>query len=350
MDLRDAAAYHALVLSSEGASLATQRNYLFYWRRLIDYCDDTSTSADLDRFGAELIRAAASWYRGQVRPGSSRGGAQAVRQFVQRMNTAGGFLVKEGIIPEEQWRRVTAPRIGKLSRQPFNQQEIAAMWGSCARTRNKERDEALFLLLLDTGMRIGEAASLTLSHVDLAQHRLIVGADAKGKRERIVPVGSGDRRDGGRTVMAIRRYLSVRPGNRFDHDRLFLSGSGHPMLASGLSDSIKHLGRLAGVDNPIPHRLRHTFATQYLQEYPGDEIGLRRIVGHISDGVLVDYVHFSQSVIAERAGRVALSERWLGAGRSIPTVPAWRTAPVGSPEQRPTSADSDHAARHRQSR
>lgn len=349
MDLRDAAAYHALVLNSEGASLATQRNYLFYWKRLLEYCDESSTPVGLDQFTPELLRAASNWYRGNTRPGSSRGGAQAVRQFVQRMNTAGGFLIKESLIPEAQFRRVKAPRIGKLSRQPFTQQEIAAMWGSCSRTRNKERDEALFLLLLDTGMRIGEAAGLTLAHVDLAQHRLIVGADAKGKRERIVPVGSGDRRDGGRTVAAIRRYLAVRPGNRFDHDRLFLTSEGHPILASGLSDSIQHLGRLAGVENPIPHRLRHTMATMWLQDYPGDEIGLRRIIGHISDGVLADYVHFSQTVLAQRAGRVALSERWLGAGRSLPTVPAWRSAPVGSPDQRPTGTDSDHTARRRRS-
>lgn len=346
MDLRDAAAYHALVLSSEGASLATQRNYLFYWRRLLKYCDETATSVALSSFGPELLRSAAAWYRGQVRPGSSRGGAQAVRQFVQRMNTAGGFLIKEGLIPEAQFRRVKAPRIGKLSRQPFTQQEIAAMWGACARARNKERDEALLLLLLDTGMRIGEAASMTLEHVDLAQHRLIVGADAKGKRERIVPVGSSDRRDGGRTVTAIRRYMAVRPGNRFDQGKLFLSYDGRSIRPSGLSDAIQHLGRLAGVTQPIPHRLRHTMATQYLQDYPGDEIGLRRIIGHVSDGVLADYVHFSQSVIAERAGRVALSERWLGGGRTAHT---WRSAPVSQPDQRPTGTDPDLSARRRRS-
>lgn len=348
MDLRDAAAYHALVLSTEGASAATTANYLFYWRRLLEYCDDSSSGVDLSLFSPELVRAASNWYRGQIRPGASRGGAQAVRQFVQRMNTAGNFLIKEGVIPETQFRPVKPPRIGKLSRQPFTQQEIAAMWGACQRTRNPARDEALLLLLLDTGMRIGEACGLTLEHVDLVQHRVMVGAEAKGKRERVVPVGSGDRRDGGRTMTAIRRYLAERPGNRFDHDRLFLSHDGRPMLAAGLSDAVQHLGKLGGVANPIPHRLRHTFCTQYLQEYPGDEIGLRRIVGHISDGVLADYVHFSQTVIAERAGRVALSERWLGGNRSLP-VQAWRSAPAGELGRQQTGTDPDHATHRRRS-
>lgn len=351
MDLRDAAAYHALVLSSEGASVATQRNYLFYWRRLLQYCDDSESGVDLSLFTPELLRAASNWYRGNTRPGSSRGGAQAVRQFVMKMNTAGNFLIKEGVIPEMQFRTVKPPKIGKLTRQPFTQQEINAMWGACSRTRNQARDEAVLLLLLDTGMRIGEASGLTLAHVDLMQHRIIVGAEAKSKRERVVPVGSGDRRDGGRTIGALRRYLAVRPGNNFDHDRLFLSQDGRPMLASGLSGAIQHLGKIAGVFNPIPHRLRHTFCTEYLQEYPGDEIGLRRIVGHISDGVLSDYVHFSQTVIAERSGRVALSERWLGAGRSAQVVKraGWRSVPVGAPDQRPTGTDLDHTARRRRS-
>lgn len=344
--MRDAAAYHALVLGTEGASVATSRNYLFYWRKLLEYCDDSGTSVGLDQFGPELIRAAANWYRGQTRPGSSRGGAQAVRQFVQRMNTAGNFLVKEGVIAESQWRSVKPPRVGKLLRKPFNQQEISAMWGACARTRSPARDEALLMLLLDTGMRVGEAASLTLQHVDLAQHRVIVGADAKGKQERLVPVGTGDRRDGGRTVAAIRKYLQVRPGNRFDHDRLFLSHDGRPMQASGLSDAIQHLGNLTGVVNPIAHRLRHTMATEYLQEFPGDEIGLRRIIGHVSAEVLADYVHFSQTVIAERAGRVALSERWLGAGK---TPAVWRSAPASQLERQPTGTDPDHSTRRRRS-
>jgi len=51
--------------------------------------------------------------------------------------------------------------------------------------------------------------------------------------------------------------------------------------------------------------------------YPGDEIGLRRIIGHISSQILADYVHFAQFIIAERAGRASLAEQWLANERQV---------------------------------
>lgn len=311
LDLRDAAAYHALVLSAENASVETQRNYLFHWRILIDYCEASGTGIDLAAFSRETIRAASEWYRRRANPTSSRQGAVGVRQFVQRMNTAGNFLIREEVIPENQFRVIRAPRVEKVLRKPFTEIEVNAMWGASQRTRNPERDAALFLLLLNTGMRIGEAAALTLDKVDLARNQITVGAQGKSRRERIVPIGSLIQRDGGRAPRAIRAYLKVRPGTVFDQNRLFLSHDGRPMRAAVLSNVVKRLGHMAGVDDPIPHRLRHLFATDYLTQYPGDESGLRRIIGHLSHAVLEDYVHLAQSTIAERAGHVALSERWL---------------------------------------
>jgi integrase len=74
---------------------------------------------------------------------------------------------------------------------------------------------------------------------------------------------------------------------------------------------IHRLGDLAGVEDATPHRFRHTFCTVYLTQYPGDELGLRRIVGHLSSDVLADYVHLAEQAIAQRAGRVAPSQNWL---------------------------------------
>lgn len=311
VDLRDAAAYHALVLSTENASLETQRNYLFHWKILIDYCEASGAGISLAEFNRETIRAASEWYRRRANPQSSRQGAVGVRQFVQRMNTAGNFLIREEVIPDTQFRSVRAPRVAKVLRKPFSEVEVNALWGAAQRTRNPERDSALFLLLLNTGMRIGEAAGLTVDKLDLARNQVTVGAEGKSRRERLVPIGSVTQRDGGRAVRAIKGYLKVRPGTAFDQGRLFLSHDGHPLRAVALSNVIKKLGEMAGVDNPIPHRLRHLFATDYLTQYPGDETGLRRIIGHVSHAVLEDYVHLAQSTIAERASHVALSERWL---------------------------------------
>jgi integrase/recombinase XerD len=316
VDLRDAAAYHALVLNAEGASLSTQRNYLFYWSKLIQFCEETGYSNRVEQFSPDLVRRASVWYRSHA--SGRRDGAVAVRQFVARMNTIGALLIREKILRKSAYQSLKLPRVAKLLREPYTQTEVAAMWGVCHNTRNPERDGALLLMLLDTGMRPGEACGLTLDKVHLDEHQLIVGETGKGKRERIVPFGDLSQRSGGRAVQALKTYLAVRPGTAFDRGRVFLDSTGHPILSAAISDAIQRVGEQAGVPNPIPYRLRHTFCTWYLVQYPGDELGLRRIVGHLSKEVLADYVHFAQSIVAERAGRASLAEQWLGGSPVTP--------------------------------
>jgi hypothetical protein len=118
---------------------------------------------------------------------------------------------------------------------------------------------------------------------------------------------------------------------------------------------IKRLGRAAGVENCIAHRCRHTMATHYLTVHPGDEIGLRRILGHCSNEVLSDYIHLSPATVAQRAGQASLAET-LGvrpmaaapvreaARRREPIQPAWSgtavTVPPPAP-RRPTIVDRE---------
>lgn len=309
MELRDAAAYHALLLNVERASEETTRNYLHYWQRLIDYVESNGLDARVENFSPQLVRDAALWYR--ERATGRRGGVVAVRQFVERMNTIGKMLMREKIIGKTAYESVRLPRVEKQLRDPFSKTEVSAMWAAAQSSRNPERAEALLLLLLDTGMRIGEAATLTINNLDLVNRQLRVSDEGKGRRERLVPFGDSSR-TGGRTVQALRRYLAVRRGSAFDKGRVFLSHDGFGMTPTGLSDVIQSLGRAAGVDNPIPHRLRHTFCTWYLTAHPGDELGLRAVVGHLSKEVLADYVHFSTAALRERVGRSSLSDIWLG--------------------------------------
>jgi hypothetical protein len=63
----------------------------------------------------------------------------------------------------------------------------------------------------------------------------------------------------------------------------------------------------------MAHRFRHTFSSWYLVRHPGDETGLRGILGHLSADMLRVYVHLAYEITAQRAGRVSLSEAWLGA-------------------------------------
>jgi integrase len=70
------------------------------------------------------------------------------------------------------------------------------------------------------------------------------------------------------------------------------------------------LGKAAGVEHCIPHRGRHTHASELLAELPGAEIHLRHRLGHISGQVLADYVTISERSAREVAVIASLSAKW----------------------------------------
>jgi len=141
----------------------------------------------------------------------------------------------------------------------------------------------------------------------------------KGKRERTLPIGLVTTSDGGPLMRSLRAWVKERGDLARRHPEraeawLFLTIGGYHLTARGAADVIKRLGTVAGVANAIPHRFRHTFCTVYLTRFPGDEQGLRRIVGHLSQDVLTDYVHLAEQDIAQRAGRVSPTQHWLREG------------------------------------
>lgn len=310
-DLRDAVSFHQLLLSANGASKFTQRQYLLYECAFLRYLDEHRIPPKLSELNVQRVSEFLVWYRGRDHPRRSRGGEVAVRAAADILKRLAQLLEDNGYFDVTPLRKLRRPRIAKHTRTPFSQQEVSAMWGACFRTQHPARDEAMFLLLLRTGMRIGEACSLRMDHIDLRNQTVTVMG--KGRRERTIPIGDTDRRDGGRVIQAIRRYLQLRDEpHPTAAPYLFLSRDRRRLTGPGGNELIKRIAALAGVENAYPHRLRHTFCTDYLTEHPGDEMGLRRIVGHISRDVLGDYVHLADGTIAQRVGAASIVARWLG--------------------------------------
>lgn len=315
MDLIDAVSYHQLVLLAEGRSSATLRLYLLYEKRFLEFLADRGLPATLDQLDPTNARQAVLWF--QQRGAGARGGAAATRMFLNVLKTWAAFLAHEGVWSDSPLERVARVKIRTLERQPFSRAEVLALLAACDLSRMPARDRALVQLLLDTGARIGEVTGLRLDDVDLERRQIRVLG--KGNRERTIPIGTPTQPGGGPLPRALRAWLGVRSERIRRHPErgahfLFLTLAGFRLTAEGGTDVIKHLGQVAGVPNATPHRFRHTFCTVYLTSYPGDELGLRRIVGHLSKDVLATYVHLSQNAIAQRVEHVAPTQRWLRDG------------------------------------
>jgi site-specific recombinase XerD len=189
---------------------------------------------------------------------------------VRTLKAFGTWVAGEFELASNPLRGVPLPRVPEQLVPSLRDPEIIALLRAVDGSRDPERDRAIVLLLLDTGVRVSEASSLRVGDLDLVEGRCRVFG--KGGKERLVPIGRRARK-------AVRRWLSHRHGVR-DDDPLFTGPGGHRLTARGLYQLVHRLAARAGLQTRCsPHVLRHTFARSFLTN-GGDVFSLQRILGH----------------------------------------------------------------------
>lgn len=147
------------------------------------------------------------------------------------------------------------------------------------RSFEERRDTAVFLLLLDTGMRRAEIAGLRVEDIDFASN--IAGVLGKGRRPRACPFGR-------KTAQALDRYVRLRAQNRCaERPELWLGHAG-PMTVQGIYQIVRDRAQAAGLGKLHTHQFRHTFAHEWLSA-GGNEGDLMRLAGWRSRTMLSRY-------------------------------------------------------------
>lgn len=118
------------------------------------------------------------------------------------------------------------------------------------------RNRAMFLLLLRTGMRIGELLDLRSSDVDLQEQKVMIYIGEKNYRGRVVYF-SNDARE------ALEEWMQIRDPQR---QCLFYASTRHSLTYATVRERFKKYLKKAGLDHKgyTMHQLRHTFATDLL--------------------------------------------------------------------------------------
>ena len=134
------------------------------------------------------------------------------------------------------------------------------------------RDAALIDLLVSTGIRIGEAAAITLDDIVTAERTLLI--HGKGRKQRLIYVSS--------PVTWARISALVKERKRAQGSYLFVNRYDNPISIHGIEDIYKKYARKAQINTKsTPHYLRHTFATNLLAN-GADLRSVQEILGHAS--------------------------------------------------------------------
>jgi integrase/recombinase XerD len=145
--------------------------------------------------------------------------------------------------------------------------------------RNDPRMFAVIELLLQTGIRIGELANLTLSDIQKGQLHI---APAEKHAERMVPVNK-------RAQEALDKYLEIRPKTSSEH--LFITKSGKPFLIRNIRTAVERYFRLAEVKNAKVNDLRHTFVAHHLK-HGVSLVLISKVLGHKRISTTERYLEF----------------------------------------------------------
>jgi integrase/recombinase XerD len=104
------------------------------------------------------------------------------------------------------------------------------------------------------------------------------------------------------------RYLTNRPETEKD-DPLFLSERGRRLEHDAIRHLLVGLGDKAGVKNCHPHRLRHTFAIEFLRN-SGDVFTLQMLLGHSSLEMVQTYAKLAKIDAKNIHYKASPVDRW----------------------------------------
>lgn len=211
--------------------------------------------------------------------------------YHQFLSGAFRWMVDCGICASSPMAGVSHPRAARsrpLEGRLFDPEDLPALRAWLRGPGSEgggERAEAAFglELIVDTGMRIGEALAVPVSRVRLGVPDVLVAAtvvERPNLHVQPIPKGGKQRRIGLGPECAARvaEKIASQGLGRCD---LLVGGGRAPMRTGPLRDLMHEAERELGLPDRTPHSLRHAHATELL-EGGADLVSVQRRLGHSS--------------------------------------------------------------------
>jgi integrase/recombinase XerD len=203
----------------------------------------------------------------------------SIDSYIRGLNCFLSWLQRNGHMTQH--LRIPRPRFELELPRTLNQTEIAKLVQLKPRSRTMRRVHTIALVCLDTGCRVKEVLGLRFGDVDL--DAMVLRVLGKGRRERLVPFSPELRR-------VLFRWIESERGSRHSTELVFATRDGLRLRYDNMRRDYQKLLAQAGIKDPGGfHKLRHTFATEFIRTGRG-EILLSRILGHTTLDMTRRYV------------------------------------------------------------
>ena len=206
------------------------------------------------------------------------GKAYPTRKLIKTLlNQLSKYAIENDIVEKQYSQFIDVGKNeGKLKRVPFSQEEIDTLF------KNDNFDFVdTILIMIYSGMRIGELLSLETKNIYLDKRYMIGGIKTEAGKDRVIPINK-------KIEKYIQKYYN--PNNQY----LITNFKGEQMKYSNYRrekfDNIMEKLKM----NHNPHECRHTFAS-LMDSAGANKLCVKRIIGHASPD-LIDKVYTHKDI------------------------------------------------------
>jgi site-specific recombinase XerD len=217
--------------------------------------------------------------------------------YIGAMNAFCVWLHEEGYLAEP--LKLPKLRVEHRVLELLTETQMKALIAYKPKSLGQWRVHLAVLLILDIGLRISE--TLNLRQGDIDNDNLILKVFGKGQKERLVPFSPELRK-------RLYRFEQFKSKKGIRSDLVFPGSRGTRWEKRNSSTSLYLLQQKLGLPTFGWHRVRHTFATNYLRQ-GGDIVRLSMVLGHTKITTTQRYLHLLTEDLSASHQKVSILNR-----------------------------------------
>jgi integrase/recombinase XerC len=210
--------------------------------------------------------------------------SRSVNRKITTLKSFFKFLYRQGTIEKLPTDKVVLPKMKKPLPYFVDKAPMNLLFDQVHFTATFEglRDRTILLAFYCTGMRLSELVHLTIPNIDFYNGQLKVLG--KRNKERLIPFAIELKNE-------LQTYLKARSSIECNHNYVFITSDGNPIYDRLVYKIVnENLSSVTTLEKKSPHILRHTFATQMLNN-GADINAIKELLGHANLSATQIYTH-----------------------------------------------------------